>query len=813
MDTEAGAERPPPPAPRPRSRAGRQAENAEYDFTTVKCCWGYGQRRGFCKIAEIDDMICRAVPAVTRLRFETKTFLRVFVDWCRQRGLPASHYDFTGSNALDPFIRLVATGKLRGNGGRLAAIKECYDTHWLPLRRESAPDYQPPSMPRAMSQLVSTEREAMATSIRTMAERTFVSRIERFYRLDVRDAFGPLEGGLADSKACDAGWKVVKSILVADEGADWGTFEVRDVIASGRERGWFGALEGLPATQLDYLQGFVDYVGAALGAIGPVPVSKTHVARAYHAYIGFLLDVLAPLERRADQMASEAVEKSEKKGDEKRRRRLKLTYAVLPEPSLAAAAYVQVCPTLLKSMLGSIKATTQEASRRQWAEDLLGADVTDKQRFEACFDMRRVGVREGRPWQFASRVATDGVGVSVLLRKLKPRHVVDRLRRGRELGRAVRTAKTAEDDDAAARASEALRGEKKKAKAAEAEEAEEVAERIRARFQCGYFSCLLGLDPGDNAQTVALMPADAQDCAAYAQGRPGQLRHQTRSVSAAEFRDLTGTTRRSKLTEERRRADDRIRQFEKLQGSFKTSDPGRFMDRCRQYFAAVPTLMEFYVTRKFFRRLRFDTFVRGQRGRQKTIDKLLGVRTAVVASDRGTREVLLKQPGQEKDILVGLGTGHTVFNKALDAELRRRATVVGVNEYRTSKYSSRTHLPLRGMPLSTTKALCYETRLTRGQHPAHAVGAAAGTGKSLPPRLQLTRHPVREYNITVPLMEGKRRKSSFTVRTAQQPSGQRERWNRDVNASIWIVYKLWLKMRDAENELPAIMRSPAAAAA
>ena len=77
-----------------------------------------------------------------------------------------------------------------------------------------------------------------------------------------------------------------------------------------------------------------------------------------------------------------------------------------------------------------------------------------------------------------------------------------------------------------------------------------------------------------------------------------------------------------------------------------------------------------------------------------------------------------------------------------------------------------------------------------------------------------SRRPVKEFNITVPWMDGSdRRKTSFAVRTATQPSGVRERWNRDVNASIWIVWKLWLKMRGAEDELPEEMRRPAAAAA
>ena len=347
---------------------------------------------------------------------------------------------------------------------------------------------------------------------------------------------------------------------------------------------------------------------------------------------------------------------------------------------------------------------------------------------------------------------------------------------------------------------------KKAAKKADKQLAAEAADAalggVRDRFECGRFSVLLGLDPGVNAQTVAEMPVGAAGSDAYLGARPGRVHHCSRSVSKAEFSCLTGAARRTKLTAGRRQRDPSIVAFEATQGTFKTADPERFLERCRQYFAAAPTLLEFYVISRFFRRLRFDTYVRGQRGRQAAIDKLLSVRTAVVDGRSGPRTVLLKQPGQEKDILVGLGDGHRLFNQQLEAELRRRATVVDIDEFRTSQRSSKSLVELRGKPLSRTKVLCLEGQETVGRLPG-------GVGTCV----TVSRRPVKAYNITLPWMDGSdRRKTSFAVRTATQPSGVRERWNRDVSASIWIVFKLWLKMRGAEEELPAVMRRPAAAA-
>lgn len=59
-----------------------------------------------------------------------------------------------------------------------------------------------------------------------------------------------------------------------------------------------------------------------------------------------------------------------------------------------------------------------------------------------------------------------------------------------------------------------------------------------------------------------------------------------------------------------------------------------------------------------------------------------------------------------------------------------------------------------------------------------------------------------------PLLEGNgRRATSHAVRTARPPSKTTELWNRDVNAAIWMGFKLVLLARGwTEERLPDCLR-------
>ena len=221
----------------------------------------------------------------------------------------------------------------------------------------------------------------------------------------------------------------------------------------------------------------------------------------------------------------------------------------------------------------------------------------------------------------------------------------------------------------------------------------------------------------------------------------------------------------------------------------------------------MDAILGFYVRSRFFRRSRMDTYIRGQRGRQATIDKLIGVRTITGPSGRGglssPRTRLSKQPGEEKHVLVGLGSSYPLFNKQLDAELRRRATVVDIDEHNTSQRSSKSHVQLHAKPRTKTTVTELEHVVTRGRRPLPRNPWGSGDPGT---RRQVTRVARAWYN--EPLLEGNgRRATSHAVRTARPPSKTTELWNRDVNAAIWMGFKLVLLARGwTEERLPDCLR-------
>ena len=894
----------PPDSNDPRGpRALKKESDEKHEFSTVKCCWR-GLLRG--TMPGLDERVQEAVCALTRIRFESRAFHALFAHRClapENRGANAANadlFDLTSPNAADPFVRIIAGGKIDPSKPRNLVIQAFYDDHWLPMCREENPSYEPPVLPVGMAQLLHIEREKWGTCVRTMAERTFVSRFKRLFDLENRKAFGHNVSdlretpSLADSKIGDVAWKAVRGMLFRAKAiAVFDTAIVQEAIDQGQKRGWFSALVGLPKEQIDAMQIFFDKIRALLEKAGPVPVQIADVARRYHEYARPLLTVLEPLEIHAREMqaaivaaaeaaAAEKEKEKEKNGEEgteassvkserqrQRQRKQKLTFPLWPVGSLSHAAYVDIDKMLLRGLIGNIKTETERALRkeleaeaataverrpdgrqptvarirefvRQQMEEehlstgrigriatLLDTDVTDDEDlFKHCFDMRRVGAGGShggaRPWRPGTRVSTDGVGASVMLKRLRSEPELRRLERNKDLKRRRDDAGKDEDEEKLEAVRKEAADNTKADKAAAERDAKRRDEDIRERFASNQFSVLIGIDPGANEQTAVVVPLDRTD-GAHSVGKPGLATHKIRAVSKKEWREETGVTRRCNVTKARRAsqaggggAAAAVTAFEALEGSFKTFDPGRFDARVRQHLRDAETLLDFYVRPRFFRRLRFDTFVRGQRGRQRVIDKLLyGTSLDGAPAVRGGDDTLkkkkkkkkLKQPGEEKDILVGLGDGHSFFHQRLERDLACRVTLVKIDEFRTSKFSSRSHEPLYDKRLSkTTSPPVLEQRQTKGRiAPCERV---TPDGNDL--REQTTLAVVRVPHATTHALDAQgKRKTSFAVRTTNKlSSGKSELWNRDVNASIWIGYKLWLKARGEDEDLPAVLKRP-----
>ncbi len=183
--------------------------------------------------------------------------------------------------------------------------------------------------------------------------------------------------------------------------------------------------------------------------------------------------------------------------------------------------------------------------------------------------------------------------------------------------------------------------------------------------------------------------------------------------------------------------------FNKTVTTAKTASLETYSERVTQVLAALPVLMDFYVRRRRVRRCRWYNHMRKQKSLESMVSAIAGT----------------VNHGEQRDVLVAYGNAamhavqgtKPVLQKGLRQKLRSRCMFVDVDEFRTSKLCCACHREMKGKMLKT----------------------------------------------------GKR---SYKVRRCENGACHRTFWNRDVNASINILFKLLRGLR-GEDEPAAFCRT------
>ena len=184
-----------------------------------------------------------------------------------------------------------------------------------------------------------------------------------------------------------------------------------------------------------------------------------------------------------------------------------------------------------------------------------------------------------------------------------------------------------------------------------------------------------------------------------------------------------------------------VKSFNETVPTGKTASLYAYSQRISHVLGALPALMEFYVFKRRVRRCRWSSYMR----RQASLE-------AMVADISGT-----KDHAAQRDVLVAYGNAamhavkgtKPVLQKGLRQRLRGRCMFVDIDEFRTSKLCCACHGEMEGKMLKT----------------------------------------------------GKR---SYKVRRCENSACHRTFWNRDVNASINILFRLLRSVRGEEE--PAAFR-------
>lgn len=184
-----------------------------------------------------------------------------------------------------------------------------------------------------------------------------------------------------------------------------------------------------------------------------------------------------------------------------------------------------------------------------------------------------------------------------------------------------------------------------------------------------------------------------------------------------------------------------VKSFNETVPTAKTASLSAYSQRISRVMSALPALMEFYVLKRRVRRCRWFSYMR----RQASLE-------AMVTDIAGTKDHMA-----QRDVLVAYGNAamhavkgtKPVLQKGLRQRLRSRCMFVDIDEFRTSKLCCACHGEMDGKMMET----------------------------------------------------GKR---SYKVRRCENSACHRTFWNRDVNASINILFRLLRSVRGEEE--PAAFR-------
>ena len=163
-----------------------------------------------------------------------------------------------------------------------------------------------------------------------------------------------------------------------------------------------------------------------------------------------------------------------------------------------------------------------------------------------------------------------------------------------------------------------------------------------------------------------------------------------RGFNKKRYYNEMGFTRRTAQTTSWRERSPEVQAFCTTDTTAKTADTAGYAAHVRHILKHMDTLMDFYVTKKRYRRLAWGTAIASKSGLAKLATDIMGC--------TGVNKRVLIAHGDS-------GMAHTrgcapMGNKRLLRELSRRATVVLVDEFRTSKNCCACHKPMAGFEMT-----------------------------------------------------------------------------------------------------------------
>ena len=248
---------------------------------------------------------------------------------------------------------------------------------------------------------------------------------------------------------------------------------------------------------------------------------------------------------------------------------------------------------------------------------------------------------------------------------------------------------------------------------------------------------VVAIDPGCNAPfTGVIHDPRAAETIRGRSDDADRVRFETLQWSAAKYRDERGTAYRNCQMKQWTKVCPDIKSYNDTALTAKSASLDTYSNRISHVLRNLPLLLDFYVHKRRVRRCRWYTYMRHQQSVEKMVADITGA----------------KKHDEQREVLVAYGNAtfnnvrgtQPVLQQGLRRKLRKRCLFVDIDEFRTSKLCCCCGQPMRGKVMRNNKR-------------------------------------------------------SYKVRHCESSACHRTYWNRDVNASINILFKL-LRFVDGVDE-------------
>jgi hypothetical protein len=633
-------------------------------------------KTGFNEYCVDKDMACllegKALPYFSQTTIEAALFRNLHVLRCCEQGIPLEKLDLTffgqsliaiGPNGLD-HKRCKASPALKES---LQLYKAQRPAEFVPL----------PEKEHYMKLMLEEEAKLDHINFKSWMNAHFTSYLCRWIRMCIDDHFAISGFQIGRAKYVRSAVSLVLTAATNEDGDVDALLPRYKLLHTDLDNEEVILMKILVARAREiFFQNF---------STEAQPLLPLHLSEdTYHLYMPCLHRILVDLEARVEQIQMDMA-RGVSSSNERHRRGTRV-FSMLPQKSVQAH-HMHVSNTIQRALIEELATEAEfrgdELLHAYYTNIINNAKSDQALLFHGFYNFSTVIKHHGEPSarkEFMSSFKTDCIAVSVTVGVLRSEEEVAAIdakaKENKEYKRQCAEAK-AHAQPRPKKPPDKSNEEQKSMREEQIQRAIDVRERARA---AGKDVREIGIDPGLNNVVTVAVHSDAADAALG--DATSNVKYETFSVDSKQYQHWRGLPQRKKQMDDWM-ARDGINEINAELPTAKTASMEKYCLRITAVLNALPKLLNFHVTKRRVRRLRFGTYLRTQRAVAKVCNMITG---------------------GNKYTIVGFGDGcknphirgtQPVFSNRIARYLATVATLCWVDEFRTSAVCCRCCRPVK----------------------------------------------------------------------------------------------------------------------